>query len=207
MSNALTANYLTIAAEALARIVYERLIDYTDDPATIGMTLKTTHRRAFRRPLSPCRRTPSRPACSSHTRHRRRVLPHLHRRRQQGQARHARPLGPRPSASIPSSPRWPVTRASPSATSMEPSPAKTVANRTSPGRPAFLAGDRAIGKANPREGLRPRGPRPRRPHGLLHRLRHPRRAVPHPLHQDGGPQPRAAKGLRHHLEDDHRRGL
>ena len=64
MGNAWTANYLkitgeldvdlrsNIAAEARAKIVYERLIDHTDDPGTIDtlqflMTREITHMKAF----------------------------------------------------------------------------------------------------------------------------------------------------------------
>jgi Mn-containing catalase len=64
MGDAWTADYLkitgeldvdlrsNIAAEARAKIVYERLIDFTDDPGTIGalqflMTREITHMKAF----------------------------------------------------------------------------------------------------------------------------------------------------------------
>ena len=69
MGNAWTANYLkvtgeldvdlrsNIAAEARAKIVYERLIDHTDDPGSIDtlqflMTREITHMKAFQAALA-----------------------------------------------------------------------------------------------------------------------------------------------------------
>jgi Mn-containing catalase len=75
MGNAWTANYLkitgeldvdlrsNIAAEARAKIVYERLIDHTDDPGTIDtlqflMTREITHMKAFRAALDSLEKSP-----------------------------------------------------------------------------------------------------------------------------------------------------
>jgi Mn-containing catalase len=75
MGNAWTANYLkvtgeldvdlrsNIAAEARAKIVYERLIDHTDDPGTIDtlqflMTREITHMKAFTAALESIEKTP-----------------------------------------------------------------------------------------------------------------------------------------------------
>jgi Mn-containing catalase len=75
MGNAWTANYLkitgeidvdlrsNIAAEARAKIVYERLIDHTDDPGSIDtlqflMTREITHMKAFQAALDSIEKTP-----------------------------------------------------------------------------------------------------------------------------------------------------
>src|ERR1700710_885210 len=75
MGNAWTANYLkvtgeldvdlrsNIAAEARAKIVYERLIDHTDDPGTIDtlqflMTREITHMKAFSAALESIEKQP-----------------------------------------------------------------------------------------------------------------------------------------------------
>jgi Mn-containing catalase len=75
MGNAWTANYLkitgeldvdlrsNIAAEARAKIVYERLIDHTDDPGTIDtlqflMTREITHMKAFQAALDSLEKSP-----------------------------------------------------------------------------------------------------------------------------------------------------
>jgi Mn-containing catalase len=75
MGNAWTANYLKItgeldvdlrsdiAAEARAKIVYERLIDHTDDPGTIDtlqflMTREITHMKAFQAALDSLEKSP-----------------------------------------------------------------------------------------------------------------------------------------------------
>jgi Mn-containing catalase len=75
MGNAWTANYLkitgeldvdlrsNIAAEARAKIVYERLIDHTDDPGTIDtlqflMTREITHMKAFSAALESLEKNP-----------------------------------------------------------------------------------------------------------------------------------------------------
>src|ERR1700744_4125381 len=75
MGNAWTANYLkvtgeldvdlrsNIAAEARAKIVYERLIDHTDDPDTIDtlqflMTREITHLKAFSAALERLEKSP-----------------------------------------------------------------------------------------------------------------------------------------------------
>jgi Mn-containing catalase len=75
MGNAWTANYLkitgeldvdlrsNIAAEARAKIVYERLIDHTDDPGTIDtlqflMTREITHMKAFTAALESLEKNP-----------------------------------------------------------------------------------------------------------------------------------------------------
>ena len=75
MGNAWTANYLkitgeldvdlrsNIAAEARAKIVYERLIDHTDDPGTINtlqflMTREITHMKAFTAALESLEKNP-----------------------------------------------------------------------------------------------------------------------------------------------------
>jgi len=75
MGNAWTANYLkitgeldadlrsNIAAEARAKIVYERLIDHTDDPGTIDtlqflMTREITHMKAFQAALDSLGKKP-----------------------------------------------------------------------------------------------------------------------------------------------------
>jgi Mn-containing catalase len=75
MGNAWTANYLkitgeldvdlrsNIAAEARAKIVYERLIDHTDDPGTIDtlqflMTREITHMKAFSAALESIEKPP-----------------------------------------------------------------------------------------------------------------------------------------------------
>src|ERR1700722_18514001 len=75
MGNAWTANYLqitgevdvdlrsNIAAEARAKIVYERLIDHTDDPGTIDtlqflMTREITHMKAFSAALESLEKKP-----------------------------------------------------------------------------------------------------------------------------------------------------
>jgi Mn-containing catalase len=75
MGNAWTANYLkvtgeldvdlrsNIAAEARAKIVYERLIDHTDDPGTIDtlqflMTREITHMKAFTAALDSLEKAP-----------------------------------------------------------------------------------------------------------------------------------------------------
>ena len=75
MGNAWTANYLkvtgeldvdlrsNIAAEARAKIVYERLIDHTDDPGTIDtlqflMTREITHMKAFTAALDSMEKKP-----------------------------------------------------------------------------------------------------------------------------------------------------
>jgi Mn-containing catalase len=75
MGNAWTADYLkisgaievdlrsNIAAEARAKIVYERLIDHTDDPGSINtlqflMTREITHMRAFTAALESLERSP-----------------------------------------------------------------------------------------------------------------------------------------------------
>src|ERR1700729_1203499 len=75
MGNAWTANYLkitgdlavdlhsNIAAEARAKIVYERLIDHTDDPGSIDtlqflMTREITHMKAFSAALESLEKRP-----------------------------------------------------------------------------------------------------------------------------------------------------
>src|SRR6201996_9314174 len=75
MGNAWTANYLkitgeidvdlrsNIAAEARAKIVYERLIDHTDDPGSIDtlqflMTREITHMKAFQAALDSIEKSP-----------------------------------------------------------------------------------------------------------------------------------------------------
>lgn len=75
MGNAWTANYLkvtgeldvdlrsNIAAEARAKIVYERLIDHTDDPGSIDtlqflMTREITHMKAFQAALGSLEKEP-----------------------------------------------------------------------------------------------------------------------------------------------------
>ncbi|HTF67014.1 MAG TPA: manganese catalase family protein [Edaphobacter sp.] len=75
MGNAWTANYLkitgeldvdlrsNIAAEARAKIVYERLIDHTDDPGSIDtlqflMTREITHMKAFQAALDSLEKEP-----------------------------------------------------------------------------------------------------------------------------------------------------
>jgi Mn-containing catalase len=75
IGNAWTANYLqitgeldvdlrsNIAAEARAKIVYERLINYTDDPGTIDtlqflMTREVTHMKAFSAALESLEKPP-----------------------------------------------------------------------------------------------------------------------------------------------------
>ena len=75
MGNAWTASYLkitgeldvdlysNIAAESRAKIVYERLIDHTDDPGTIDtlqflMTREITHMKAFRAALESLEKSP-----------------------------------------------------------------------------------------------------------------------------------------------------
>jgi Mn-containing catalase len=75
MGNAWTANYLkitgeldvdlrsNIAAEARAKIVYERLIDHTDDPGSIDtlqflMTREITHMKAFQAALDSMEKQP-----------------------------------------------------------------------------------------------------------------------------------------------------
>src|ERR1700709_444128 len=75
MGNAWTANYLkitgeldvdlrsNIAAEARAKIVYERLIDHTDDPGSIDtlqflMTREITHMKAFTSALESLEKNP-----------------------------------------------------------------------------------------------------------------------------------------------------
>jgi Mn-containing catalase len=75
MGNPWTANYLqitgevdvdlrsNIAAEARAKIVYERLIDHTEDPGTIDtlqflMTREITHMKAFQAALDSLEKTP-----------------------------------------------------------------------------------------------------------------------------------------------------
>jgi Mn-containing catalase len=75
MGNAWTATYLkvtgeldvdlrsNIAAEARAKIVYERLIDHTDDPGSIDtlqflMTREITHMKAFQAALDSLEKTP-----------------------------------------------------------------------------------------------------------------------------------------------------
>ncbi len=75
MGNAWTSTYLkitgeldvdlrsNIAAEARAKIVYERLIDHTDDPGTIDtlqflMTREITHMKAFQAALDSMEKTP-----------------------------------------------------------------------------------------------------------------------------------------------------
>jgi len=75
MGNAWTSNYLTItgeldvdlrsniAAEARAKIVYERLIDHTDDPGSIDtlqflMTREITHMKAFQAALDGIEKKP-----------------------------------------------------------------------------------------------------------------------------------------------------
>jgi Mn-containing catalase len=75
MGGAWTANYLkitgeldvdlrsNIAAEARAKIVYERLIDHTDDPGTIDtlqflMTREITHMKAFTAALESLEKAP-----------------------------------------------------------------------------------------------------------------------------------------------------
>jgi Mn-containing catalase len=75
MGNAWTANYLkitgeldvdlrsNIAAESRAKIVYERLIDHTDDPGTIDtlqflMTREITHMKAFQAALDGLEKSP-----------------------------------------------------------------------------------------------------------------------------------------------------
>lgn len=75
MGNAWTANYLkitgeldidlrsNIAAESRAKIVYERLIDHTDDPGTIDtlqflMTREITHMKAFQAALDSLEKPP-----------------------------------------------------------------------------------------------------------------------------------------------------
>jgi Mn-containing catalase len=75
VGNAWTANYLqitgeldvdlrsNIAAEARAKIVYERLINYTDDPGTIDtlqflMTREVTHMKAFSAALESLEKSP-----------------------------------------------------------------------------------------------------------------------------------------------------
>lgn len=75
MGNAWTANYLkvtgeldvdlrsNIAAEARAKIVYERLIDHTDDPGSIDtlqflMTREITHMKAFQAALDSLEKKP-----------------------------------------------------------------------------------------------------------------------------------------------------
>jgi Mn-containing catalase len=75
MGNAWTANYLkitgeldvdlrsNIAAEARAKIVYERLIDHTDDPGSIDtlqflMTREITHMKAFSAALETLEKNP-----------------------------------------------------------------------------------------------------------------------------------------------------
>ncbi len=75
MGNAWTANYLkitgeldvdlrsNIAAEGRAKIVYERLIDHTDDPGSIDtlqflMTREITHMKAFTAALESLEKTP-----------------------------------------------------------------------------------------------------------------------------------------------------
>ena len=75
MGNAWTANYLkitgeldvdlrsNIAAEARAKIVYERLIDHTDDPGSIDtlqflMTREITHMKAFSAALESLEKNP-----------------------------------------------------------------------------------------------------------------------------------------------------
>jgi len=75
MGNAWTANYLkitgeldvdlrsNIAAEARAKIVYERLIDHTDDPGSIDtlqflMTREITHMKAFQTALDSMEKHP-----------------------------------------------------------------------------------------------------------------------------------------------------
>ena len=75
MGNAWTANYLkitgeldvdlrsNIAAEARAKIVYERLIDHTDDPGSIDtlqflMTREITHMKAFQAALDSMEKPP-----------------------------------------------------------------------------------------------------------------------------------------------------
>jgi len=75
MGNAWTANYLkitgeldvdlrsNIAAESRAKIVYERLIDHTDDPGTIDtlqflMTREITHMKAFQAALNSLEKSP-----------------------------------------------------------------------------------------------------------------------------------------------------
>lgn len=75
MGNAWTANYLkitgeldvdlrsNIAAEARAKIVYERLIDHTDDPGSIDtlqflMTREITHMKAFQAALESMEKSP-----------------------------------------------------------------------------------------------------------------------------------------------------
>ncbi len=75
MGNPWTADYLTIsgevdvdlrsniAAEARAKIVYERLIDHTDDPGTIDtlqflMTREITHMKAFQAALDTLEKSP-----------------------------------------------------------------------------------------------------------------------------------------------------
>src|SRR6202035_2330897 len=52
-----------IAAEARAKIVYERLIDHTQDPGTIGtlqflMTREITHMKAFQAALNSLEKSP-----------------------------------------------------------------------------------------------------------------------------------------------------
>jgi Mn-containing catalase len=75
MGNAWTADYLkitgeldvdlrsNIAAEARAKIVYERLIDHTDDPGTIDtlqflMTREITHMKSFQAALDSLEKAP-----------------------------------------------------------------------------------------------------------------------------------------------------
>jgi len=75
MGNAWTANYLkitgeldvdlrsNIAAESRAKIVYERLIDHTDDPGTIDtlqflMTREITHMKAYQAALDSLEKSP-----------------------------------------------------------------------------------------------------------------------------------------------------
>ena len=75
MGNAWTADYLkitgepdvdlrsNIAAEARAKIVYERLIDHTDDPGSIDtlqflMTREITHMKAFTAALDSLEKKP-----------------------------------------------------------------------------------------------------------------------------------------------------
>jgi Mn-containing catalase len=75
MGNAWTANYVkitgeldvdlrsNIAAEARAKIVYERLIDHTDDPGSIDtlqflMTREITHMKAFQAALDSMEKQP-----------------------------------------------------------------------------------------------------------------------------------------------------
>jgi Mn-containing catalase len=86
-----------IAAEARAKIVYERIINFTDDAGTKDalqflVTREITHMKAFSLALESMGKPPLSIGRIASTRPRRPVLQRLHRRQRPRRDRHSRPL-------------------------------------------------------------------------------------------------------------------